>query len=113
MFNNEKVPYALMICGIIGQLVYYSRYFYQWIYSEQHNESTLPKGFWIISICGSSMIFIYALFRIDPVLVAAHSLGMFVYIRNILLFKKKSGIFNRIGTHHFKNIIRKVSDKIH
>jgi lipid-A-disaccharide synthase-like uncharacterized protein len=65
------------------------RYLYQWYFSEKENESVLPMGFWIISLVASAMIISYAIFyRMEPVLLVSQSLGMLVYIRNIMLHVK-------------------------
>ena len=88
--QNENIALWLIILGIIGQLVYTGRFIYQWIYSEKHNKSSLPKGFWILSLSGSALIFTYAIFRKDPVLLAAHFFGSMVYIRNLFLIKKNN-----------------------
>jgi lipid-A-disaccharide synthase-like uncharacterized protein len=45
-------------------------------------------GFWGLSLSGSSLIFVYAVFRRDPVLLAGHALGMIAYIRNISILRK-------------------------
>jgi lipid-A-disaccharide synthase-like uncharacterized protein len=111
-FNNENNPLLLMIWGIAAQIVFISRFFYQWIYSENRKESTLPLGFWIISIVGSAMNLVYGVFRLDPVLVAAHSLGMFVYLRNILIHYNKRSLFSRLNIPIVNNFIAFVSGKI-
>ena len=85
LVENEDIPLWLVIVGIIGQVVYTSRFIYQWVYSERHEKSSLPKGFWILSLSGSIIIFTYAIFRRDPVLLAAHFFGAIVYIRNLFL----------------------------
>lgn len=78
----------IMIMGGVGQLMLNLRFVYQWYYSEKHLTSVLPLGFWIISACASVMILIYASYRIDPVLLVAQGMGIFVYIRNIFIHKK-------------------------
>ncbi len=113
IIRNEEVPLMLMIWGSAGQIIFTFRFVYQWLYSEKRNASFLPIGFWIISTVGSIMIFSYAVYRLDPVLLAAHSLGLFIYIRNILLYLGGSSLFSkldRIPALH--NIINKVSDKL-
>jgi len=110
--KNEDVPFILMIWGIAAQIVFISRFFYQWIYSENKSESILPMGFWIISIVGSSMNLIYAVFRLDPVLFAAHSLSMLIYLRNILILLNKKSIFSKINIPFVNRLIRLVSEKI-
>lgn len=111
--KNKDVSLFLMIWGTCAQIVFISRFFYQWIYSENKKESVLPLGFWIISTVGSLMIFTYSILRHDPVLFAAHSLGLFIYIRNILLYYGKGSLFSKLNKIPFLNkIFNKVSDKI-
>ncbi len=113
IFKNENVSIFWMIWGTVAQLIFISRFFYQWLYSEKEKESLLPMGFWIISTAGSLMIFTYSIYRLDPVLFAAHSLGLFVYLRNILLHMGKGSLFNKLKKLPFLNsAITKVSDKI-
>ena len=113
IFNNENVSVFWMIWGTAAQIVFISRFFYQWLYSENKKESVLPLGFWIISTVGSLMIFTYSLYRLDPVLFAAHSLGLFIYVRNILLHFGKGSVFSRLNKIPLLNkFIGKVSDKI-
>lgn len=111
-FKNEDNPLMLMTWGIVAQIVFISRFFYQWIYSENRKESLLPIGFWIISIIGSAMNFIYAIYRLDPVLFAAHSLGMFIYLRNILIHFNKKSLFDQINLPIVKRLIAFISEKI-
>ena len=88
LLSNPDIPRWLMIWGSSAQVLFTMRFVYQWIYSEKHKESSLPKGFWIISLMGSSMILFYAILRKDPVLFVGHSLGVFLYSRNLFLYKK-------------------------
>ncbi|KAF0236745.1 MAG: lipid-A-disaccharide [Prolixibacteraceae bacterium] len=113
IIRNDNVTLFLLIWGSAGQVIFTSRFLYQWIYSEYHNDSVLPLGFWIFSTIGSLMIFIYSIPRLDPVLFASHSLGLFMYSRNILLHYGKKGLFSKVSKiPSVKNIIAKVSDKI-
>ena len=45
-------------------------------------------GFWLLSLTGALMIFIYSIIRKDPVLFAGHIIGIIVYTRNIIILKK-------------------------
>lgn len=113
ILKNKDVTLFLMIWGTAGQIIFTSRFIYQWIYSENRKDSVLPLGFWIISTVGSLMIFTYSIPRMDPVLFAAHSLGFFIYARNILLHYGKSSLFSRLNNIPFLNkFIGNVSDKI-
>jgi len=113
IIKNEDVPLFWLIWGTMGQIIFTSRFLYQWIYSENRKDSVLPLGFWIISTIGSAMIFIYSIPRLDPVLFAAHSLGFFIYTRNILLHLGKGSLFSKLNKVPFLNRwITNVSDKI-
>jgi len=88
LFNKEHIPTFLMILGVVAQVLFTLRFVYQWIYSERRKESMLPLGFWVMSLAGSSLIFIYAIFRKDPVLFLAHLSGLAVYSRNIYILRR-------------------------
>jgi len=112
IIGNEDVSLFLLIWGSTGQVIFTFRFIYQWIYSEKEKESVLPLGFWLISTLGSLMIFIYSIPRLDPVLFAAHSLGLFIYIRNILLHYGKKSIIERLNIPFINKLTDKVSEKI-
>ena len=85
LFKNENIPNWLLALGIVSQTVFTFRFIYQWIYSEKTRTSSLPIGFWILSLSGSILIMAYAIFRNDWVLILGHGLGMIIYSRNIYL----------------------------
>lgn len=88
LLKNENIPQWLLWLGIFAQVLFTLRFVYQWIYSEKKQSSILPLGFWILSLSGSLLIFIYAIIRRDPVLLAGHAMGLVIYARNIVILKK-------------------------
>lgn len=88
LFKNEAIPYWLLILGIIAQVVFTFRFVYQWIHAERHKESTLPMGFWVLSLIGAGLILTYAIIRKDPVLFVGHLFGLIIYIRNAYLIRQ-------------------------
>jgi len=88
-FTNEKIPVWLIIFGTLGQILFSLRFVYQWLYSMSKNESTLPIGFWLISLIGSGIIAIYGILRVDPILILGQSVGFIAYTRNIIIYKKE------------------------
>jgi lipid-A-disaccharide synthase-like uncharacterized protein len=90
LLNSEAIPNWLLILGIIAQIIFTLRFVYQWIYSEKQKQSSLPFGFWMLSLLGSSLIFTYAIFRKDPILIAGHVFGIVTYVRNIMLLRNQS-----------------------
>ncbi|MFV8225756.1 lipid-A-disaccharide synthase N-terminal domain-containing protein [Christiangramia aquimixticola] len=85
LFRNDAIPFWLIFLGSIGQLIFTLRFVYQWVYSERRKESTLPLGFWLLSLLGSGIIIAYGIIRKDPVLLAGHGIGLIMYIRNIYI----------------------------
>lgn len=88
--QNDDVPTSLLLFGSLGQAVFSLRFVYQWIYSARHGESSLPSGFWAMSLVGSAMIVGYGLARLDPVLILGQSVGFGAYARNLFLGHKKN-----------------------
>ncbi|WP_281847536.1 lipid-A-disaccharide synthase N-terminal domain-containing protein [Olleya namhaensis] len=90
LFKNQAIPLWLLVLGIVSQIVFTLRFVYQWLYSEKNKESSLPLGFWALSLIGSLLILTYAIFRVDYVLLVGHSLGAVIYVRNLLILKQQN-----------------------
>ncbi|MEJ7646517.1 MAG: lipid-A-disaccharide synthase N-terminal domain-containing protein [Chryseolinea sp.] len=90
--------HPLALLGIVGQLLFNVRFLYQLYYAEKHHESILPMGFWLISLSGSTLTIIYAIFREDPVLLIAQSLALIPYVRNIAI--RRRNIWGRSEEKH-------------
>jgi lipid-A-disaccharide synthase-like uncharacterized protein len=88
LFKNEAIPTWLLVLGIVAQVIFTLRFVYQWIHSERHKESSLPMGFWVLSLIGASLILTYAIIRKDPVLFTGHLFGLIIYARNAYLIRK-------------------------
>ena len=78
-----------VLFGFLGQAAFSARFIVQWIVSEKNRESTIPVVFWYLSLVGGLILFIYAIYKKDPVFVIGQGSGLFVYIRNLVLIKKK------------------------
>jgi len=89
LFKNKDIPLWLLCLGITAHTIFTLRFVYQWLYSEKQKSSTLPFGFWVLSLVGSLLILIYAIFRKDPVLFVGHILGITIYLRNLILLKNQ------------------------
>ena len=88
-FHNEEIPLWLLLFGSAGQVIFTLRFVYQWIYSFRRKESSLPSGFWIISLIGSGVIIAYGIYRHDPVLLLGQSFGFVAYARNLWIGYKR------------------------
>lgn len=73
------------IIGFIGQVLFGSRFFVQWIASEMRGESYVPLAFWFLSVAGGAILFVYAIHKRDAVFIAGQGGGLAIYLRNITL----------------------------
>lgn len=81
-FSSPPLWYAV---GIVGQVLFGSRFFLQWLASEWAKRPVLPRAFWYLSLTGGVALFAYALHRRDPVFAIGQGAGLFVYVRNLML----------------------------
>src|SRR5260370_24693916 len=79
----------LVIIGLIGNATFSMRFLVQWLASERQGESVIPVSFWFWRIAGSVMMFLYFLFRRDPVGILAYLPNSIIYIRNLMLIRKR------------------------
>ena len=84
----QKEGVVWLSVGYIGQMVFFGRFFVQWVVSERRGQSVIPISFWFLSIIGSFVLLIYAIHRRDPVFIPAQAFGFVVYVRNLMLLKK-------------------------
>ncbi|HDS1682469.1 TPA: lipid-A-disaccharide synthase N-terminal domain-containing protein [Pseudomonas putida] len=77
-----------LIVGFAGQVVFTGRFVLQWLYSEFKKRSVIPVGFWYLSMLGSALLLIYAIYRQDPVFIIGQSFGLVVYLRNLQLIAR-------------------------
>jgi lipid-A-disaccharide synthase-like uncharacterized protein len=75
--------------GLLGQALFSSRFIVQWVASERRKESVVPVSFWFLSLGGGVALFLYAVHRLDPVFMLGQGAGLFVYLRNLLLIRRK------------------------
>ena len=90
LFKNEDIPIWLLLLGSIAQVIFTLRFIYQWAYAEKRKISSLPLGFWLLSLGGALLILTYAIIREDIVLLLGHCMGIVVYTRNLMLIRKSS-----------------------
>ena len=78
-----------VILGFVAQGFFTMRFVVQWIASERARKSVIPVAFWFFSIGGGLTLLIYAIYRLDPVFILGQGAGLFVYLRNLYLIRRK------------------------
>ena len=87
ILSNSEISMPLFTWGALAQIIFTSRFVYQWFFSEKSKESVLPVGFWIISLIGSMMVIVYAIMRLDPIYTLGQLLPIIVYVRNLIIHR--------------------------
>ena len=89
IFNLSNVEIFFLSIGFAGQGLFASRFIIQWIFSEKKGESYIPVIFWYLSVIGGLTLLVYAIYRLDPVIIMGQSFGVLIYIRNLILIYRK------------------------
>ncbi len=77
-----------VLIGLGGQVLFFGRMLIQWVISEKARQSTISPAFWWCSFFGGLMLFIYFVWRQDPIGVLGQSTGVVIYARNLRLIYK-------------------------
>jgi lipid-A-disaccharide synthase-like uncharacterized protein len=77
------------VIGFVGQGIFTARFLVQWLASEKKGDSVVPVAFWWLSILGGFNLLIYAIRQRDPVFIVGQSMGMVVYVRNLMLVGRR------------------------
>lgn len=84
--------------GLVGQCLFFMRFFVQWLASERQRKSIIPTAFWYFSLAGGLTLLAYAVYRQDPVFIIGQSAGLFIYLRNIYFITMGAEESSKIST---------------
>jgi lipid-A-disaccharide synthase-like uncharacterized protein len=75
--------------GWLGNIVFSSRFFVQWYATEKKKQVTVPTTFWWLSLIGSLLLLIYAIFHNkDIIYIFAYAFAWIPYIRNLVIHRR-------------------------
>jgi len=77
--------------GVVGSVVFYGRFYVQWLASEREKRSVVPIAFWYMSSIGSLMVFVYAVYRRSPGAAFGQCFNTVVYARNLIHIWRERG----------------------
>lgn len=80
-----------LIIGFIGALLFFGRFYVQWLVSEWRGQYTIPVSFWYMSAFGALMLFGYAYQRGSPGGTFGLCFNIFIYTRNLVLVWREQG----------------------
>jgi lipid-A-disaccharide synthase-like uncharacterized protein len=96
--HSITLPEWLVLAfGFAGQALFSARFLIQWIASERQRKSVVPVLFWYFSLAGGLTLFLYAIYREDPVFMLGQGFGLVVYIRNLRLIRHEKRAAQRLA----------------
>ena len=78
-----------VLLGFMAQALFTARFIVQWWVSERAGKSVIPFSFWVLSIGGGGLLFLYALVRADLVYIIGQGSGLLIYFRNVSFVLKE------------------------
>lgn len=74
---------AILAIGFLAQVFFSARIIVQWIMSERAHRVLSPSAFWVFSITGSYLLFIYGWLRSDFAIILGQFVSYFIYLWNL------------------------------
>lgn len=91
----EDTPTAIhigwILLGVVGGIVFYGRFYVQWIVSERHKRSVIPIAFWYMSTAGSLMLLVFAVVTQSPLGALGQNMNIVIYSRNLVHIWRNEG----------------------
>ena len=85
LFGYSVPVTAWTLFGLIGNVLFTSRVFSQWLASERAGRSVVPVSFWWLSLVASLILIIYAFGRQDIPFILGLAVTLVPYIRNLAI----------------------------
>lgn len=83
---------AMKAVGILGQVLFGSRFFVQWMASERIGRSVIPLAFWYLSLIGGALTLVYTIAIQEPVFIIPQIGGIVIYGRNLFfVYRDRKG----------------------
>ena len=73
-------PAWVYAIGFLAQAFFSARLLYQWIVTEKAKKVLSPAAFWILSIFGSYLLFIYGVLRNDFAIILGQFISYYIFV---------------------------------
>lgn len=75
--------YLMFTIGFLAQAFFSARILFQWILSERAKQVVSPTIYWVLSIFGAYLLFIYGWLRDDFAIIFGQMISYYIYIWNL------------------------------
>jgi lipid-A-disaccharide synthase-like uncharacterized protein len=79
----EHTSLFIYIIGFIAQGFFSARMLIQWVMSERSHRVVSPLVYWLCSLAGSVLLFVYGYFRHDFAILLGQFISYYIYIWNL------------------------------
>ena len=79
----QESPVWIYAIGFLAQALFSARLLYQWLVTEKAKMVVSPPAFWILSIFGSVLLFIYGMLRGDFAIILGQLITYYIYLWNL------------------------------
>jgi lipid-A-disaccharide synthase-like uncharacterized protein len=81
--------------GVLGGLIFYSRFYVQWLASEKQRRVVVPVLFWYMSGAGTLLLLPYAVASQSPLGALSQCFNIVVYTRNLVHIWRAKGMLTK------------------
>jgi lipid-A-disaccharide synthase-like uncharacterized protein len=87
--HSDLWKYIWNIVGWTGQAVFFSRFVVQWYATEKKKQVVVPDAFWWLSIIGSLLLLLFAVFYDKHyVVIFSYAFSWIPYVRNLIIHRR-------------------------
>ena len=89
----ELSKVGILTLGFTAQLFFSLRTLFQWWKSEKAKKVVSPSAYWVLSVIGAYLMFIYGVLRDDFSIILGQLISYYVYLWNL----NAKGVWKRLG----------------
>ena len=90
---HEISKAMIMAIGFTAQIFFSLRTLFQWWKSEKAKKVVSPSAYWVLSVIGSYLFFVYGVLRDDFSIVLGQFISYYIYLWNL----NAKGVWKRLG----------------
>lgn len=90
----HNVPaWLILTLGFTAQVFFSLRTLFQWWKSERAHKVVSPSSYWVLSVAGAYLMFLYGVLRNDFSIILGQFISYYVYLWNL----NAKGVWKRLG----------------
>ncbi len=90
----QNVPgWIILTLGFTAQLFFSLRTLFQWWKSEKAHKIVSPSAYWVLSVAGAYLMFIYGVLRDDFSIILGQFISYYIYLWNL----NAKGVWERLN----------------